>query len=346
MIGDGMGVVQILSAMYTSKTPLNFSRFKNIGLMTNHSFDKVVTDSSASATTIATGEKTYNKAVSVNPNKEPIKTIFEIAKEKGYSVGVVVTNSITDATPAAFLAHSESRENHYEIAKDIVDGEPDIVLGGGKKFFTNRPDSEDLLETLKEKNYEIFLDFSEFKKSNLNNKKIIGLFDEINLSPVYKTNPNPESKYYDYLSSKTNFKQTRDFDFLSIATQKAIEYLEKKGKPYILLIEASQIDYGGHNKDANYIIHEVLDFDRAIGTVLDFAEKFSDTLVIVTADHETGGFAITGGDLKNFKLETQFVSDSHTSTLVPVFSFGPGSEEFLGIYDNTDIFKKIKKLLF
>lgn len=348
MIGDGMGITQIAAGFYSSSKPLNFTRFKNIGLMTNHSYDNIVTDSAASATAMATGEKSYNNAISVNPQKVPIKSIFEIAKEKGYSIGVVVTNSVTDATPAAFLAHSESRENHYEIAKDILDLEPDIVIGGGKKFFINRPDNENLLEKFKEKNYEIYLDFNEFQKSNFEdtNKKILGIFAETGLPPVVKTKANSQSKYFEYLSKNTDFNSSRNQEYLSIASKKAMEYLEKKGKPFILLVEGSQIDYGGHNMDANYTINELLDFDKAIGEVLNFAERTKNTLVVVTADHETGGFTITGGNIKTLQIESKYIYEKHTATLVGVFAYGPSSEEFIGFFDNTDIFKKIKKLLF
>ncbi len=348
MIGDGMGIAHITAGIYSSPTPLNFTRFKQIGLMTTHSYDNIVTDSAASGTAIATGEKTYNKAISVNLEKIRLKTILEIAKEKGFSIGVVVTNSITDATPAAFLAHSENRENHYEIAEDIVNLEPDIILGGGRDYFINRPDEQNLLDKLKDKNYEVYFDFSEFQKLNvLNfNKKIAGFFADKNLPPVKKINPNPNLKYYDYLIKNTNFNQTRNSEYLSLATKKAIEYLQQLKKPFFLVIEGSQIDYGGHNMDGDYVIGELLDFDKTIGVVLDFAEKSKeDTLVIATSDHETGGLAIVGGDLKKNQVELKFIYEKHSASLVPVFSYGIGSEEFSGIFDNTDIFKKIKNLI-
>ncbi len=349
MIGDGMGIAQITAGIYSSNKPLNFTRFKNIGLMTNHSYDNIVTDSAASATAIATGIKTYNKAISVNKDKIPVKTIMEYAKYKNYNIGVVVTSSITDATPAAFLAHEESKENHYQIAEDIVDLEPDIILGGGLQYFQNRLDNKNLIQILKEKNYNIFYDWQELKNINIKTyTKIIGLFAKIGLPPIIKTNTNKESKYYDYLNSITNFSEVRSSDYLPNMVRIAIEFLESKNKPYILLIEGSQIDWAGHNMDAQYIIREVLDFDRAIGEVLDFAERDQDTLVIVTADHETGGFAIIDTKITNAisseKFETKFIHSKHTSSMVPVFSYGPGSKEFMGLYDNTDIFYKIKKL--
>lgn len=345
MIGDGMGVVQITSGIYSSNKPLNFLRFKNVALMTNHSYDNIVTDSAASATAMATGIKTYNGAVSVDPQKKPIKTIMELAKENGYNVGVVVTSLVTDSTPAAFLSHTEDRKNEFEIALDILDVEPNILLGGGLKYFKDRPDQKDLLEEFRKKGYDIYFNWEDLLKTNINkNNKILGLFADYGLPPAVKTMANPDSKYYDYLNSKTDFNKFRSQDYLVQMTRFAIKYLESQNKPFILLIEGSQIDWAGHNMDANYIIAEVLDFDNAIGEALNYAERDQKTLVIVTADHETGGFAIVKG--QPGKFETKFIHSSHTSQLVPVFTFGPGSNEFSGIFDNTDIFKKIKKLWF
>ncbi|GIX43333.1 MAG: hypothetical protein KatS3mg129_3066 [Leptospiraceae bacterium] len=351
MIGDGMGIGQITAAMYSSNKPLNFTRFKYIGLMTNHSYDKIVTDSAASATAIATGYKSYNHAISVDPDKKPLKTIMEYAKEKGYSFGVIVTCSLTHATPAAFLSHAEDREDQYEIALDIVGIEPDIALGGGLKYFKNRPDQRNLIQELNNKNYEIYYQWQNLLNAKLdNNKKIIGLFADDGLPPVIKTKPNPDSKYYDYLNNITDFNKVRSQEYLLQMTRVALKILKSKENPFILLIEGSQIDWGGHNMDSNYIIGEVLDFDKAIGEVLDFAEREQNTLVIVTADHETGGYSITKGNIEKYKpllnFETKFIHSKHTSTIVPVFSYGPGAKEFLGIYDNTDIFHKIKKLWF
>jgi alkaline phosphatase len=349
MIGDGMGIAQITAGMYSSNKPLNFTRFTTIGLMTNHSLNNIVTDSAASATAIATGKKTYNRAISVNIEKKPLKTIMEYAKEKGYNIGIVVTSSITDATPAAFISHTEDRENHYEIALDILELEPDIILGGGLRYFKDRPDQRDLIEELRKKDYEIFYRWEELI-NKIPDKKVIGLFADTGMPPVIKTMSNPESKYFEYLKKTTDFNQVRSKEYLLQMTRSAIMYLESKKKPFILMIEGSQIDWGGHNMDSKYIIAEVLDFDKAIGEVLDFAERDQNTLVIVTADHETSGFAITEGKLENNQpisnFETKFIHSKHTSTMVPVFSYGPGSKEFTGIYDNTDIFHKIKKLWF
>ncbi len=350
MIGDGMGPQQILMGMYSSQQPLHFMKFKDIGLKTTHSADNLVTDSASAATAMATGEKTYNKAISVDINKKSLKTIMELAKEKGYSIGVVVTSSLTNATPAAFLAHSESRENEYEIAEDIIQIEPDIALGGGLKFFQNRMDGKDLIKALESKNYQIFYDWKEINTNNLDiNRKAIGLFASTGMPPVVSTKVNQNSKYAPYLAENADINNVRSKEFLPLMTQFAIEYLNKKGKPFILMVEGSQIDFAGHNMDAPYLTEEVLDFDKAIGVAYEFVERSKNTLLVITADHETGGFAITGGKIESGKLivpETKYLYEKHTSTLIPVFAYGVGSEEFRGIYDNTDIFKKIIKLWF
>ncbi len=350
MIGDGMGPQQILMGMYSSQQPLHFMKFKDIGLKTTHSADNLVTDSAYDATAMATGEKTYNKAISVDINKKSLKTIMELAKEKGYSIGVVVTSSLTNATPAAFLAHSESRENEYEIAEDIIQIEPDIALGGGLKFFQNRMDGKDLIKALESKNYQIFYDWKEINTNNLDiNRKAIGLFASTGMPPVVSTKVNQNSKYAPYLAENADINNVRSKEFLPLMTQFAIEYLNKKGKPFILMVEGSQIDFAGHNMDAPYLTEEVLDFDKAIGVAYEFVERSKNTLLVITADHETGGFAITGGKIESGKLivpETKYLYEKHTSTLIPVFAYGVGSEEFRGIYDNTDIFKKIIKLWF
>ena len=134
-------------------------------------------------------------------------------------------------------------------------------------------------------------------------------------------------------------------DFLKLASEKAISVLNTNNKyGFFLMIEGSQIDWGGHDMDSEYIITETLDFDSAVNTVLDFANKDGETLVLITADHETGGYGIVGGDIKNNTVKTEFLNDDHTATMVPIFAFGPGSENFIGTYHNTELYHKILNL--
>ena len=133
-------------------------------------------------------------------------------------------------------------------------------------------------------------------------------------------------------------------DFLSQSIELALKTL-KNERGFFMVVEGAQIDWGGHDNDSDYIISEVLDFDKSIKTALNFAKNNNETLIIVTADHETGGYGITGKNDKTNKLITGFLNDDHTATMVPVFSYGPGSSNFKGIFDNTEIYHKIKELI-
>jgi alkaline phosphatase len=129
------------------------------------------------------------------------------------------------------------------------------------------------------------------------------------------------------------------------ASDFAIDNLKKNEKGFFLMIEGSQIDWGGHDNNVPYIVTEMLDFDRVVGKVLEFASKNKETLVVITADHETGGFSINGGDLSTGLVEGKFTTGGHTGVMVPVYSYGPKAELFSGIMENTDIYYKFKEVL-
>ena len=316
MIGDGMGLSQISSTYFYGEKEPNFSRFSTIGLSMTSSSSHKITDSAAGATAFSTGKKTYNGAIGVDTNKHVLTSIIELLSEKDYSTGIVSTSSITHATPASFYAHVDSRKKEFEIATQLVTSSVDFFAGGGIRFFNERPDSLNYLDSLITNGF---------------------LLDTNSLSnPITDYN----SKYAFLLSPEGLItKPEGRKDFLINASQKALDYLSKKNNPFFLMVEGSQIDWGGHANDADYLIQETIDFDKTIGKVLDFAEKDGNTLVIVTADHETGGFTLAGkplvlplgqkGDDYN-DLDPRFSTGGHSATLVPVFAFGKGSELFNG----------------
>lgn len=323
MVGDGMGVTQITSGLYSNGNSLNLERFKHIGLHKNYSSDALITDSAAGATAFSCGQKTYNGAIGVDPDTNAIETILEEAEAKGLKTGMVVTSTIEHATPASFIAHNRARGNYEEIALDFLNTDADILIGGGQKTFERREmDDRNLSDEFRAKGYKVvsFVD-----------KEI----DEIDMTDVEKL------MYYTADGSPLMASQGRDY--LKPASKLAINHLNKDSEEgFFLLIEGSQIDWGGHANDANWIITEMLDFDSTIGSVLDFAEKDGNTLVIITADHETGGFAIQK-ESKLDSLVTKFTSDYHTGDMIPVFAYGPGAEMFQGIYENTAIYHKMRK---
>ncbi|WP_198265712.1 alkaline phosphatase [sulfur-oxidizing endosymbiont of Gigantopelta aegis] len=315
-IGDGMGIAHI-SAGKIVKGQLNLEQFKHIGLLTTHSQDALVTDSAAAGTAIATGYKTINHFISVTKEGKPLKTIMEYAQEANKATGIVVTSSITHATPAAFMAHVDNRKKEALIAKQISESHMDVLFGGGRGYFipgskptSLRNDEQDLLL-----NFPLVIS-SEDEFNQLGDiNSVVGLF-AINELP------------------KVNLRRPG----LVQMTQKAISILAKNKQGFVLMVEGSQIDWGSHANEQDYLISEMLDFDEAVGVGLNFAKTNSQTLIIVLSDHETGGFAIHNGSLANkIVSESSFSRIEHTAEMVPIFSYGKGAKDFTGIIDNAKV---------
>lgn len=319
LIGDGMGVTQIYAAISVHKDKLNIEEFKNVGFHKTYSATDYITDSGAGGTALATGVKTCNQCIGVDTLGNPLKTILDYAFENEKATGLVSTSAITHATPASFIAHEKDRSKYENIAKDFLDFDVDLFIGGGKNNFNKRSDSLNLLKLLKDKDY--------------------------NIIDGYKNiNPSLEGKFAVFTAQKHNpeWRNGRG-DMLPVSTEKAIEILNKDEDGFFLMVEGSQIDWGGHDNDFDYVVTELIDFDNAIGKALEFAKKDGNTLVIVTADHETGGLTLNE-DTTNYKsFVPKFSTIHHTGVMVPVFAYGPGAEYFGGIYENTDVFEKMLK---
>jgi len=316
LIGDGMGSSHVFAGITANKGNTYFQQFHNNGYSRTSSANKYKTDSAAGGTAIATGVKTNNGAIGVNSNNEQQETILEIAEKNGKSTGMVVTSSITHATPASFIAHQPSRKMYEEIALDFLKTDIDVFIGGGEANFNDRKDGLNLLDSLTSRGYTVIDKESEIL--NFEGDKLAGFIAE----------EHPKS-----IEERGNV--------LVPSTKKAIDILSKNNKGFFLMIEGSQIDWAAHSNKTKELINEVADFDKAIGEALKFAEKDGNTLVIVTADHETGAFSVKNGSDKTGEVEGVFSSTSHTPTMVPVFAYGPGADKFRGIYQNTDIFNKM-----
>lgn len=325
MIGDGMGLSQISAALYANNTKLTLEEFPVVGFQKPYAFDDLITDSAAGATAFSCGEKTYRFAVGMNADSLPCKTLLEEAEERELATGLVATSTIVHATPAAFIAHQKFRVMYEEIAEDFLNTEVDFVVGGGKRYFNHREnDDRDLVAELLKKNYEV-KDFTQ--------------------APLSEIVINPQKNFFYFTADKHPLSVSVGRDYLSYASRIGPLFLEKHSdKGFFLMIEGSQIDWAGHSNDGEWVIKEVLDFDRAISQVLSYARRRGNTLVVVTADHETGGMAIDNGSTFD-ELIFNFTTNMHTGTLVPVFAYGPGAEMFSGIYENTAIYHKIRKIL-
>lgn len=315
-----MGVAHLFAGLTANKGKLFIENCKYIGFSKTASSNRYVTDSAAGATAIATGVKTYNGAIGVDSNKNPVKNILEEVSEKGMGTGIVATSSITHATPAGFSAHQLNRNQEEEIAIDILNSGVDVFIGGGYDFFSNREDARDLIGELIQKGYTVEQELDNIE--NFMGTKLAGL-----------------------TSPKGNGRVTERGNMLPISTQTAIHVLKKNKKGFFLMIEGSFIDSGGHANNTSQVIEEVLDLDKAVGRALEFAARDGRTLVIVTADHETGGMTVNDGSFETGMVKGEFTTSSHTGVMVPIFAYGPGASDFIGIMENTDVHSKIRKLL-
>lgn len=319
MIGDGMGVSQVYAGLTANKGKLFLERSQFVGFSKTYSASNYVTDSAAGGTAIACGIKTKNGAIGVDPDGTPVKSMLEYAAENGLSTGVVVSCAVTHATPASFVAHQPRRDMEEEIAVDFVNSDLSVFIGGGKKYFDNRSDNDNLLDKLSAKGFQIAFNLDDIKK--VGSGKLAGLVADEHPA-LY-----PERG-----------------ELLPEGVQAAINILKNNDKGFFLMVEGSQIDWACHANNREATINEMLDFDRAIKVAFDYADRDPNTLVVITADHETGGLAITGGDLSTGDVEANYGTKRHTAVMVPVFAYGAAAAEFAGIYENTDIFTKILKL--
>lgn len=330
MIGDGMGIAQVSTAFYFNDTISNFEQFNSIGFTKTSSSSHTITDSAAGATAMATGQQTYNRAIGVDKDSVSVPTILEQLDAKGYQTGLISLTSITHATPASFYAHVTDRDMHEDIAMDLTKGKVDFFAGGGWEYFTQREDGRNLITQMEESGYQI---------------------DTLGLNPY-----NAEKKN-GYLLAKTSMPSVIDGrdSYLQDATTLALNYFDSKEDPFFLMVEGSYIDWGGHEKNDQMMIEETIDFDKTIGVVLDYMKKNPNTLLVVTADHETGGAAVgkyydvdpkTAKKTEDpTKVQVYFITDQHTGELIPIFAKGKGEELFGGIYQNTQVYSKLKQAL-
>ena len=322
LIGDGMGLAQISGAMSEYKGQNAFERFPIIGLSKTQSADDYVTDSGAGATVFSIGKKTFNGAIGVGVDTIAYENLFEKLKKQYWATGVVVTSSVTHATPASFYAHVGSRNSEDDIASFLLKGNCDIAIGGGFNYFNKRKDGRDIYSELEQKGF-------------------VTIFDTIN---TYK---NQTATKLVYTLSLDGMKRMMDGrgSYLKTASLNAIELLSQNKNGFFLMIEGSQIDWGGHAMDYQYMKTELYDFNETLNAVLDYAQKEKDVLVVVTADHETGGLALTINKENRKSFIPKYTYNKHTGVMVPVFAYGPGAEQFGGIYENTAIFDTFKQLL-
>lgn len=336
IIGDGMGHSQV-SAAYLHQTQgagdssWNMGRFTHFGYSVTTSSDALITDSGAGATALSTGRKTYTGAVGVGPDSLPLKTILEKAAATGRRTGILVTCEVTHATPASYVAHRIDRNLYEDIALDLSKAPLDWLVGGGRNHFVARQDQRNLLEEMrKERGFKVM-------------DRLEGLFK----APSAIAKQPLVALIWD--GPAPRISEGRDSGLMASLTTRACQDLDRPSfssadSGFFLMIEGSQIDWGGHANDGDYVLKETLDMDRVVGAALDFARQDGNTLVVLTADHETGGMAINGGTRDAQTMSLAFTTKKHTAALVPVMAYGPGADTMSAMMDNTEIYKRLCRL--
>ena len=323
IVGDGMGVPQVYASVVAER-PNNsaFLRFPVTGFSRTYSLDKYRTDSSAGGTALTTGQKVENYHVNWAPDSTRHRTIFDDAAEAGMATGFVVTSDVLDATPAATYGHVPYRKMYDTLSMQMAQCAHSVMVGGGYKYFLpeNRHDGLAPLDTLLDRGYTLTRSLDSLLA--FEGQRVVAL--------PYDGDPDPAPARGDMLRR---------------GAMKAIQLLERNRKGYAMLIEGSQIDWACHNNDSAYMRAELADFELMLHAVLDYAERDGHTLVVVTADHETGGLTLPDGDIEAGTNDVRYLWGSHTGCMVPVFAYGPGAEIFSGIQQNTDIPRKIRQLM-
>jgi len=322
MIGDGMGLEQVSCAWVVNHGKLNLDNMPVVGLSRTWCTDHLITDSGAGGTALATGVKTAYGHVGTAADSTDVPSILVKAHELGKKTGVAVTCHFADATPCDFCCHNEYRYNQEDLIADYVNCNVDYLSGGGVDWFTTkRTDGRDITKEMAAAGYTVALTEDELLKADL---PVIGILSPDNLPIAMERG-----------------------DLFRRMVARGLDILSKEGgdKGFVMMIEGSCIDDWMHGNDLEKSMEELLDFDRTIGDVLEWAAKDGHTLVVVTADHATGAMTLQDGNLEEGTIGVHFASESHNGIAVPFYAWGPGSRVFTGIRENEDFGKMVMDLV-
>lgn len=316
LLGDGLGIPQITASWHENKF-LNLQRFPYSGLVLTHTTDKFVTDSGAGSTAMFAGVKTKYGYLGIGPQGQNVESLYQYLKGHDYKTGILTSSFLTDATIAALYSHDKNRYNYEKIAFDYYHHFADFTIGGGQDHFDQRSDQINLIDSLKSKGAQVFYENSEIP--SIQHLPSIGFMHQ--LRPPYISDGRAE--------------------FLKNGSLKALELF--KDDKFFLLIEGALIDIAGHDTSIDNQISETLEFDEIAGLMLDYAEQRNHVLVVVVSDHESGALTLLQGDGMNYI--PNYAIDEHSGSMVPVFAYGPGAEQFTGMMDNAEIYYKIKSII-
>ncbi len=296
-IGDGMGISSVTAAAYAEGRVLNMLGMPQFGAMATHGYEFVTTDSAASATAKATGKKTHYNGVSVKPStgseedgeeQNRYRTMVEAAREAGWRTGLAATVRINHATPAPFAGHSHGRHEYDDIAVEMSESGVDLLLGAGYGFFRDRDDGRDLLQEMEARNYTIADDADDVREASADASRLVGLM---------------------YGRDMPWVDEGRSMELAEMVDH-SIQVLDNDDPPgFFLMVEGAKIDWAGHAMDGERVVSETLDMDRAVDRALEYARDRSDTLVVVSSDHETGAMDVIDGPMADRFLDEMETDD-------------------------------------
>ena len=343
LIGDGMSISQISAYRLLNGGPnsrISVDKFPYSGIVLTHSEDGIVTDSASSATAYSTGYKTNNTYLGLDAEKNNLENLTETLDQYGFVSSLLATSEITHATPAAFVAHVDLRWKTDEISAQMMSSNVATLLGGGRHFFLpkemggKREDGRNLLEEVKESHALLTSKDQIFNFDHNQSVRVFGLFADEHLRNI----ETPDNHSLEPSLS----------EMLEFSVNRSDYFINKGCKGFFIMAEGSQVDWAGHVNNLEYLKREMQDLDSAVEWALEYAMEKKDTLVVVTADHETGGLLIepanpldySGNEVK-LSFNTAVGRGTHTGVPVPVYAYGPGAENFTGTLDNTDIYRAI-----
>jgi alkaline phosphatase len=315
LIGDGMGPAHVTLMSLLRGPDFSLRRMSVAGFFTTRAANKFVTDSAAGGTALATGVKTDNHMLGVDPSGAAHESVLERAHALGKATGFVTTAAFCDATPGAFTSHTPDRYNQAEVARQQLESNADILAGTGLTKFS-KLGMPSLATMAKEHGYQFATSRAELDAAGPS--RILVAFPE----------------------------QEHDLDTpnapLPMLAKWAIDRLSKDPDGFFLLIEHEGTDSSSHARDDQGLQKSLVSLDEAVMIALDYAKTHKDTLVVVTADHETGGLLLQANEEGGVKLI--WGAKDHTASAIPIFAFGPGAELFGGFMDNTDVGKRLISL--
>ena len=359
LIGDGMGFGAVSSLLLSEEGVTGFEQAPIVGISETCSANNFVTDSPAGGTALATGTRTKNGYLGVDPDGNQLTSVLRKAQALGKKSGIVVNTTLTEATPGAFYGGVISRYMTYDIAKQFTESHVDVAIGAGLDDFINRPDSLDLTAVLIEKGYDVYLHWEQVLDTQ--SDKFVGILPLADVHRREKSDSEASAAEGQEIclaarlaaaeGSSSASHLSEPTVYLEKAASKALDVLSRNNKDgFFLMIESAIIDGYGHNNDSDGMIVEMREFDRTLRQLIEYVNAHPETLLVVTADHETGGTMV---DYKSYEVgegekseaRLAFRTKGHSGTVVPVFAYGKGAEKFAGVMKNIDIPKKIEELM-